>query len=133
MVIIPLFLHRLHVLTSRASLIFCRINVRSDNVAPHATSDEDGGDDSPLLPLYSVKKKSALLEMAQLPESELVESNLWISFEVSDMCKPQIFSHLFCQLISFIIMWEVLGDTSRWIKTPNAFVQRVLSSSGSPQ
>ena len=78
MVIIPLFLHRLHVLTSRASLIFCRINVRSDNVAPHATSDEDGGDDSPLLPLYSVKKKSALLEMAQLPESELVESIFWI-------------------------------------------------------
>ena len=92
MVIIPLFLHRLHVLTSRASLIFCRINVRSDNVAPHATSDEDGGDDSLLLlPLYSVKKKSVLLEMAQLPESESVESILWISFEVSDWCKPQNF------------------------------------------
>ena len=93
MVIIPLFLHRLHVLTSRASLIFCRINVRSDNVAPHATSDEDDGDDDSLLLrlLYSVKKKSVLLEMAQLPESELVESILWISFEVSDWCKPQKF------------------------------------------
>ena len=70
MVIIPLFLHRLHVLTSRASLIFCRINVRSDNVAPHATSNDDS------LLLYSVKKKSVLLEMAQLTESESLESIL---------------------------------------------------------